>query len=488
MNEWWRQMQGNNDGDDACHCHHLGSSSVPIQVSLHKYSPPFPCLTLNPGAMSLTAMWQPNDDTTNVIIHCHQTNNAQPNKQQSKCSGPWPVLASLVAVLVLDVTISDVTYIIITWSQSQHTLFFSLISISTTMLMTRTEIKWHEVDTLTKNRIVGHALKTGNAAQAGCDENVNPHTAQCILKQYKKMGFTSNKPCLGHPQKLNDYNRCQILWTALKQCWAPFQVITNQISAHVSVSTVCNVLAQHSYHWQVGHWVPYLIPDWTGPESISCSLNKTIGGSSSQMSVMSTLAIIMNAFMWRGALMKNLMRDALSQPSISRLSMLWCGAVLLRGGKGHWLCLSIWEAEGEEWTPSATNSVAEVRFSPVQTPFCPNLNLNLLQNFQTWTEPELCIWFGFEPSEPCNFLESYFSIFFVSKCFETHVQTLKISYLCKAVSQTAFDKPNRYHTTDPNKHMCRKATQNMAISHHPGEALILYIKILKWLLITIVLN
>jgi len=125
------------------------------------------------------------------------------------------------------------------------------------------------------------------------------------------------------------------------------------------------------------------------------------------------------------------------------------------------------------------SSVAEVRFSPVQTPFCPNLNLNLLQNFRTWTEPEPCIRFGFEPSEPCNFWESYFSIFF-------HVQTLwntyaisKNQFLCKAVAQTAFDKPNRYHTTDPNKRTCRKATQNMAISHHWGEALILYIKILK---------
>jgi len=78
MNKWWRQTQGNNDGDNTCCCHHLGSSSVPIQVSLHKYSPPFPCLTLNPGAMLLSVMWQPNDDTTNVIVHCHRTNNTQP--------------------------------------------------------------------------------------------------------------------------------------------------------------------------------------------------------------------------------------------------------------------------------------------------------------------------------------------------------------------------------------------------------------------------
>jgi len=54
MNERWRRTQGNNDGDDTRRHHRLGSSSVPIQVSLHKYSPPFPCLTLNPSATSLT--------------------------------------------------------------------------------------------------------------------------------------------------------------------------------------------------------------------------------------------------------------------------------------------------------------------------------------------------------------------------------------------------------------------------------------------------
>jgi len=46
--QWWWQ--------------HTSSSSswvflCAIQVSLHKYSPPFPCLTLDPGATSLSAMW-----------------------------------------------------------------------------------------------------------------------------------------------------------------------------------------------------------------------------------------------------------------------------------------------------------------------------------------------------------------------------------------------------------------------------------------------
>jgi hypothetical protein len=137
----------------------------------------------------------------------------------------------------------------------------------------------------------------------------------------------------------------------------------------------------------------------------------------------------------------------------------------LQNGPGY--CLSVW------------CSVAEVQFSPVQTPFCPNLNLNLLHIFWTWTEPEPCVQFRFEPSEPYNFLKSYFSIFFRVQMVWNACAISKISYLCEGAAQTTFDKPNRYCTTDPNKHTCRKATQNMAITHHPVEGLIHSIKILK---------
>jgi hypothetical protein len=54
-----------------------------------------------------------------------------------------------------------------------------------------------------------------------------------------------------------------------------------------------------------------------------------------------------------------------------------------------------------------------------------------------------------------------------------------MSYLRKGAAQTMFDKPNKYCTTDPNKRTCGKATQNMAITHHPVEGLIHSIKILK---------
>ena len=126
--------------------------------------------------------------------------------------------------------------------------------------MTLPDTKRHEIDTPTKNRIIGHALETGNAAQAGRDENVNPRTAQRIVKRYQKIGSTSNKPRPRRPQKLNHYDKHHILQTALKQRRAPFQVITK-------------------------------------PGLTSRLLDKTIGGSSSQMSATCTWVITVDAFM-----------------------------------------------------------------------------------------------------------------------------------------------------------------------------------------------
>ena len=48
-----------------------------------------------------------------------------------------------------------------------------------------------QVDTPTKNRIVGYANATGNAAEAGQKENIDPWTAQCICKHFKQTGSTA---------------------------------------------------------------------------------------------------------------------------------------------------------------------------------------------------------------------------------------------------------------------------------------------------------
>ena len=71
--------------------------SVPIQVSLHKYSPPFPCLTLNPGATSLSATWQPNGKRpmSSFVVIGLTTRNPTNDSGRSR-----PVLISQIMVLV----------------------------------------------------------------------------------------------------------------------------------------------------------------------------------------------------------------------------------------------------------------------------------------------------------------------------------------------------------------------------------------------------
>jgi hypothetical protein len=51
--------------------------------------------------------------------------------------------------------------------------------------MTEATATQHELDTPTKNRIVGYYLATGNASEAACKENVNPWAGQRVVKRFK---------------------------------------------------------------------------------------------------------------------------------------------------------------------------------------------------------------------------------------------------------------------------------------------------------------
>ena len=86
----------------------------------------------------------------------------------------------------------------------------------------------------------------------------------------------------------------------------------------------------------------------------------------------------------------------------------WGGCILIHRLKMKW---------NPAWRWLALPKFGSVRFRP---PFV-----------RTWTwtsykisEPELCVRFGFEPSELCNFFKSYFSIFF---CVQTLWNTCPIS-------------------------------------------------------------
>ena len=70
---------------------------------------------------------------------------------------------------------------------------------------------YSHLDTLTKNRIVGYAQATGNAAEAGRKENVNPRTAQRICKKFAATGSTARKKGSGPPTKLTDYDKHEVV-------------------------------------------------------------------------------------------------------------------------------------------------------------------------------------------------------------------------------------------------------------------------------------
>jgi transposase len=115
-----------------------------------------------------------------------------------------------------------------------------------------------QVDTPTKNRIVGYANATGNAAEAGRKENVDPQTAQHICRRFKKTGSAARKQGSGRLTKLTDRDRRQIVRIAQKGRRLAFGEVRNQATADISTSTIRRVLADEGYHRRVARKVPYL--------------------------------------------------------------------------------------------------------------------------------------------------------------------------------------------------------------------------------------
>jgi transposase len=117
---------------------------------------------------------------------------------------------------------------------------------------------YSHVDTPTKNRIIGFAQATGNAAAAGRKENVDPRTAQRIYKRYKDTGSAARKKGSGPPTKLTDHDRREIIRTARKNRRMALGQVRNQVTADISTSTIRRVLADDGYHRRVARKVPYL--------------------------------------------------------------------------------------------------------------------------------------------------------------------------------------------------------------------------------------
>jgi transposase len=69
----------------------------------------------------------------------------------------------------------------------------------------------------TKNRCnVVYYLATGNASEAARKANVNPRAGQRVVKRFKEMGTTANKPRPGRPKLLSDADERAIVRDARK--------------------------------------------------------------------------------------------------------------------------------------------------------------------------------------------------------------------------------------------------------------------------------
>ena len=115
-----------------------------------------------------------------------------------------------------------------------------------------------QLNTPTKNWIVGYASAMGNAAKARRKENVDPWAAQHICKCFKETHSTVKKQGSGCPTKLNDQDQCEIIWNAQKNCQITLRELRNQATANILTSTVHCVLADKGYHCWVAKKVPYL--------------------------------------------------------------------------------------------------------------------------------------------------------------------------------------------------------------------------------------
>jgi len=100
------------------------------------------------------------------------------------------------------------------------------------------EASRHELDTPTKNRIIGRFLESGNAADAGRKENVNLRAAQRVVKRFKETNSTANKPRPGRPKVLNAYDHHQLVRNACKNRRLPLRELKYTIAADVSERTI----------------------------------------------------------------------------------------------------------------------------------------------------------------------------------------------------------------------------------------------------------
>jgi len=109
-----------------------------------------------------------------------------------------------------------------------------------------------------KNKLIGAIDAGESVAKAARHYHINENSACSIVKKYNSTGSTKNLPCSGRPLKMAEGDKCLIVQAARKQCYTPFDEITNDLGLDVSEQIVQNVLRQEGYHRHIARKVPFL--------------------------------------------------------------------------------------------------------------------------------------------------------------------------------------------------------------------------------------
>jgi len=110
----------------------------------------------------------------------------------------------------------------------------------------------------TKNKLIGAVIGGLKVGTVATHFGVPDSTARDIVEKFEKTGTTENLLRSGHPTKLNDGDKCQIVWTAQKQWRTAFAEISNQLGLDVCGMTIQRVLSNAGYHRCIARKVPFL--------------------------------------------------------------------------------------------------------------------------------------------------------------------------------------------------------------------------------------
>lgn len=115
-----------------------------------------------------------------------------------------------------------------------------------------------QLDSPTKNRLIGAIEVQKNVAKACRDMNVPPTTGYDLWHKYQETGSTHNRSRSGRPRVTTNEGREKIVEMAVNNRRKPLEDIGNEMEPCVSRDTVRAVLADEGYHRRVAKKVPYL--------------------------------------------------------------------------------------------------------------------------------------------------------------------------------------------------------------------------------------